>query len=175
MKQLKAMIFDYIDKNGITNEELKKLLFAIAKETTKTKHINRVVVLYLQNRTDFKDTLEDILQQAVLNFYTDKETAFKITMRYVYNQHTKRINNHYDVDTMETIDNGLYVEIDTEQVQERFARYNIQLDSKEKQEYYTHLIIRTEKNSKKRGGAFKDKRQREQTINKLKKLQIIEA
>lgn len=175
MQQLKAMIFDYINKNNITDVDLKKLLFSIAKETVKTKHINRLATLYLQNRTDFKDTLEDILQQAVLNFYTDKEMAYKMTMRYIYNQHTKRINYHYDIDTMETIDNGLFVEIDTEQVQERFSYYNIQLNTKEKQDYYTHLLIRTEKNSKKRGGAFKDKRQREQTINKLKKLQIIEA
>lgn len=173
MEQLKAMIFEYINKNSITDDELKKLYFALAKETAKTKNINRLCLLYLNNMQNFYSTLEDILQQATLNYfeYLDINIAYKETQKYVYNQHTKRQDNHTDVENVEHL---LLTEIDAEHVQETFASYTIKLDSKDKAEYYKSLILRTEKNLKsKQQRVFTSSRQKQQTLNKLQKMQII--
>ena len=131
------------------------------------------MLLYLNNAKDFTDTLDDVLQQAVLNYYEylDIDIAYKNTQKYIYNQHTKRQNNHTDIDTIEHL---LYTDIDTEQVQDTFTRYEIKLDTKEKAEYYKSLVLRTENNLKsKRQQVFTSSRQKQQTITKLQKLQII--
>lgn len=171
MNDLKRMIFEYINNNRITDEEMQKLLFAIAKETANSKNINRLVWLYLNNeRETFKTILEDALQQAILFYLEKQETAYKKTMSYIYKQYVSpRLYNapleHYEAE--------LSIEIDKKQVQASFTQYNIKLDTKEKQQYYKSLIIQADGNLQKSQRVFANGRQKKQAINKLKELQII--
>lgn len=173
MEGLKKLIFNYIDKNNITNEDLKKLLFAIAKDTAKTKAINYLCWLYLKTETNtFKDILEDTLQQAVVEFYTDKELAYKNTMAYIYKTYTSQIRKN----TITSIDNvNINCGLNGSNQKHYIKTYTIRQDTKEQAEYYNHLIDIYYKNSERGKGVFKDKTQKQQVINKLQKLQMIEA
>ena len=176
MEQLKAMIFEQMNKLQIENTEENKdiytLVFGIFKENVKTKQINPCVWLYLNNDyNSFSYILQDILMQAITEHYTDTTTAYKNTLKYVY-------HNYYKTQTrqrpLEHYENEITTTIDTEQVQQTFASYTIKLDTKDKQEYYKSLVLRTEKNLKsKQQRVFTSSRQKQQTINKLQKLQII--
>ena len=172
MKKLKSLIFKELEKNNVTNEEIQKLVFGIFKESVKTKQLNPAVWLYLNNSIDsFETILEDIVHQTLCEYYTDKETAFKNMYKYIYytyyrTQTTTRPIEYYETETS--------ISIDHYTVQQTYKTYEIRLDSVEKQAYYTNLLLRTQKNSKKRGGVFKDNRQKQKTINQLKRLQIID-
>lgn len=177
MKQLKAMIFEQMNKlqieNTENNKELYTLVFGIFKENAKTKQINPCVWLYLNNDYNaFSYILEDIISQVITEFYTDKETAFKNVFKYVYHQYYKTQTRNRPIEHYE---NEITTTIDTDTVQEQFNYYNIKLNTKEQQDYYKHILLRSINNSKKRGGVFKDKKQRQKTINQLRRLQIIEA
>lgn len=200
MEQLKAMIFkelqaeqkkrqmefegvpieeylkldtEYIfDELTVYDNDFKQLIFGIFKENAKTKQINPAVWLYLNNDTNsFKYILQDILQECYTNYLENKDTAYKMTMRYIYHTYYKtqtrqRPLEHYEQELSTTID--------TEQVQDTFKYYNVKLDTKDKQEYYKSIVLRTYENlHKKQKRVFTSTRQKEQTINKLQKLQII--
>lgn len=181
MKQLKAMIFDLLAEKqlgelktscNIFTEEFKRLIFGLFKENAHTRQINPAVWLYLNNdSSSFRLILEDIFQECYKNYLENKETAYKNTMKYVYNQYYKRqVRNrpieHHEQELATTLDNNT--------VNERFTSYSLKLDTKEKQEYYKSLVIRTYNNlHQKQKRVFTSTRQKEQTINKLQKLQII--
>ena len=102
VNNIKKMIFDYINKNNITKEDLIKLFFAVAKDSIKTKQINPLTQLYYRHTKDFKDILEDILQECYLEYMQDIETAYKNTMKYIYNTYFKAsVNNNKTCDLQE--------------------------------------------------------------------------
>lgn len=176
MEQLKKMIFEQMKKlqieNTKENEELYTLVFGIFKENAKTKQINPATWLYLNNDVNsFKYILDDIISQAITEYYTDTTTAYKNTLKYIY-------HNYYKTQTrqrpLEHYENEVTTTIDDEQTQASFNYYNIKLDTKEKQEYYKSIVLRTYDNlHKKQKRVFTSTRQKQQTINKLQKLQII--
>lgn len=176
MKQLKAMIFEQMNKlqieNTKENQELYTLVFGIFRENAKTKQINPCVWLYLNNDlTSFSYILEDITQQTITEYYENKETAFKNVFRYVYQQYYKTQTRQRPIDYHEK---ELFTTIDIEQVQERFSYYKLKLDTQEQRDYYKSLLLRTYDNlHKKQKRVFTSIRQKEQTIAKLQKLQII--
>lgn len=177
MEQLKRLIFEQMNKlqieNTKENTELYTLVFGIFKENAKTKQINPCVWLYLNNDyNSFSYILQDIIQQCITEYYTDTTTAYKNTLKYVYNQYYKTQTKNRPIEHYEQ---ELSTTIDTEQVNEHFTYYNIKLDTQEKAEYYKQLVLRTQTNLSKRQQVFTSKRQKEQTLNKLNKLQIIEA
>jgi len=85
MNNIKKMIFDYINANDITEDEIKKLFFAIAKESIKTRQVNPLTQLFYKHTQDFKDILDDILQECYMEYMQDMEKAYKNTMKYIYN------------------------------------------------------------------------------------------
>ena len=176
MEQLKAMIFEQMNKlqieNTKENKDLYILVFGIFKENIKTKQSNPCVWLYLNNdATSFSLILQDILMQCITEYYTDKDTAYKNTLKYVYNQYFKTQTRQRPLEYHE---NELQTTMDAEQVQETFASYTIKLDTKDKQEYYKSIVLRTYNNlQQKQKRVFTSIRQKQQTIDKLKKLQII--
>lgn len=173
MEGLKKMIFNYIDKNNITEEELQKLLFAIAKDTAKTKAINYLCWLYLKyEQHTFTTILEDVLQEAVANYYTEPTTAYKETMHYIYTTYTKQVKK----DTITSIED-ITVACGLNGYKEKhyIKNYTINTSTQEQKEYYDYIIERTEKNLQTKKQVFQSNRQKEQTINKLNKLNILEA
>jgi len=85
MNNIKKMIFDYINANDITEDEIKKLFFAIAKESIKTRQVNPLTQLFYKHTQDFKDILDDILQECYMEYMQDMEKAYKNTMPYTQN------------------------------------------------------------------------------------------
>ena len=176
MVQLKAMIFAELQKLNIKNtkenKELYTLVFGIFKENAKIKQINPATWLYLNNDLhSFSSILEDILQETIKNYYIDKDTAYKNTLKYIYHQYFKTQTRNRPIEYHES---DLVTTIDSEQVQESFTSYEIKLDTIEKQKYYKSIVLRTYNNlHKKQKRVFTSIRQKEQTINKLQKLQII--
>lgn len=171
MEQVKAMIFNYINKNNLKDEELHKLLFGIAKETGKTKAINYICWLYLNNNYDtFKDILEDILQEATTNYYTDTNTAYKNTMNYIYRTYTRQVKYHTKQDIN---DITVATNIANDRPKHYYTSYQIITDTKEQKDYYNELVERTEKNLEKAKRVFIGSKQKPQTINKLQKLKMI--
>lgn len=176
MEQLKRLIFEQMNKlqieNTKENQELYTLVFGIFKENAKTKQINPCVWLYLNNDyNSFSYILQDILQQAITEHFTDTTTAYKNTLKYVYNQYYKTQTRQRPLEYHE---NEITTTIDTEQVTEHFTSYEIKLDTEAKKEYYKSIVLRTYENlNKKQKRVFTSTRQKEQTIAKLQKLQII--
>lgn len=176
MEQLKRMIFEQMNKlqieNTKENQELFTLVFGIFKENAKTKQINPCTWLYLNNDYNaFSYILQDILMQAITEYYENKETAYKNTLKYVY-------HNYYKTQTrqrpLEHYEQELFTTMDADTVQETFTSYEIKLDTQAKQEYYKSIVLRTYNNlQQKQKRVFTSTRQKEQTITKLQKLQII--
>ena len=163
------MIFDYINNNNITNEEMQQLLFAIAKETANSQQINRLVWLYMKHdRENFKTILEDALQQAILFYLEEEETAYKKTMGYIYKQYVSPCLYNAP---LEHYENELTVDYE----HQRRVRWNIThyFTKVEQKEYWRQLTIRTEQNYAKTKRLFTSIRQKEQTLNKLKKLEML--
>lgn len=164
MKQIKAMIFTYIQENHITNENLIKLLFGIAKEfkTAKEGKTNPVILLSLMNNIDtFYDILQDILQQCVLEYYTDNENAYKNTLKYIYNTYFKQGQKQKQIQYYKNIS------------QKTIPTITITLITDSQKNYWQELENRTYNNLQKYGRCFCGGRQKEQTIEKLKKLELI--
>lgn len=200
MKQLKSMIFEVLQMEqkkrlmeieGITSEEyaklnteyiyeeltiydndFKQLIFGIFKENAKTKQINPAVWLYLNNdNNSFKYILEDIFHECYCNYLEDSEMAYKNTMKYIYNTYYKTQTRQRPLEHHE---NEIITTIDDEQTQASFNYYSIKLDSKEKADYYKSILLRTYDNlHKKQKRVFTSTRQKQQTLDKLKKLQMI--
>ena len=176
MEQLKRMIFTELQKLSIENtkenEELYTLIFGIFKENAKTKQINPAVWLYLNNDlTSFSYILEDIISQCITEYFTDATTAYKNTLKYIYHTYYKTQTRQRP---LEHYENEITATIDDDTVQASFKYYNIKLDTKEKQDYYNSIVLRTYDNlHKKQKRVFTSTRQKQQTINKLQKLQII--
>lgn len=164
MEQLKAMIFTYIKENQITNEKLIQLLFGICKEfkTAKEGKTNPIILLYLMNNIDtFYDILQDILQTCVCEYYTDYEKAYKNTMKYVYNTYFKQAQKE--------LQKQFYKNITSRTI----APITITLITEEQKQTWQELENRTYYNLQKRQQVFTSTKQKQQTINKLQKLNII--
>lgn len=172
MNNIKKMIFDYIDSNDITEEETRKLLFAIAKDTIKTKQINPITQLYYKHIKDFSYILDDIMQQAMLEYMLDSEKAYKNTMKYIYNTYFKaETNNNKTCDLQELEKTEHITTIYYESTTNIQAYFNIQTDLQ--RNYIDKLLQRTSENLYKDKKVFTSGRQKEQTINKLRKLDLI--
>ena len=166
------MIFGYINTNDITEEELIKLFFALAKDTIKTKQINPLTQLYYRHTKDFKDILDDILQECYLEYMQDIETAYKNTMKYIYNQYFKaETNNNKTCDLQELEKTEHITTIYYTSKANIQAYFNLQTDLQ--RSYIDSLLKRTNENLYKDKKVFTSGRQKTQTINKLKKLDII--
>lgn len=169
MNDLKRMIFDYINTNNITNEDLQMLLFAIAKETANTNNINRLVWLYMKHdRDNFKMILDDALQQAILFYLEEQETAYKKTMSYIYKQYVSPCLYNAPLENYEN-------ELTYEESNHRRCSWNIThyFTKVEQKEYWQQLTLRTEQNYARTKRLFTSTRQKEQTLNKLKKLDML--
>lgn len=166
------MIFNYINKNGITEVELQKLFFAIAKDSIKTKQINPLTQLYYRHTKDFNDILEDILQECYLEYMQDIEKAYKNTMKYIYNTYFKAsVNNNKTCDLQELEKTEHITTIYYESKTNIQAYFNLQTDLQ--RSYVDSLLKRTSENLYKEKKVFTSGRQKAQTLSKLKKLDII--
>lgn len=164
MQQLKAMIFNYIKQNNITNEDLIKLLFGIGKEfkTARQGKTNPIILLYLMNNiTQFNDILEDILQTCICEYYDDCDNAYKNTMKYVYDTYFKQGQKQKQIQYYKNI------------TQKTIPTITITLITNEQKEYWQDLENRTYNNLNKTKRVFTSTRQKEQTINKLHKLDLM--
>lgn len=164
MEQLKAMVFEYIKQTNITNENLIKLLFGICKEfkTAKEGKTNPIILLYLMNKIDaFYDILHDILQTCVCEYYADSDNAYKNTLKYVYNTYFKQTQVQKQIQYYKNITNKTIPTI------------TITLITNEQKEYWQELENRTYNNLNRVKKVFINGRQKEQTINKLHKLDLI--
>lgn len=164
MKQIKAMIFTYIHENHITNEDLIKLLFGVCKEfkTSKESKTNPVILLSFRNKIDaFYDILNDILQQCVFEYYEDSENAYKNTLKYVYDTYFKQNQKQNQIQYYKNIS------------QKTVPTITITLITEAQKTYWNELENRTYNNLTKYGRCFCGGRQKEQTIEKLKKLELL--
>lgn len=170
MEQVKRMIFNYTNENGLANNtEFVKLAFAIFKETTHTKRINPFVWLYLNNNYDaFKLILEDILQQLYMLYLEDSEKAFSNIYTYAFSTY---YNPQANNEPLENYENELTVD----KVHSRSCSWRVthNLNTKIQKEYYKSLVTRTTKNLQTRKQVFTSKKQKEQTLKKLASLGII--
>lgn len=172
MNNIKKMIFNYINKNGITEVELHKLFFAIAKDSIKTKQINLLTQLYYRHTKDFNDILEDILQECYLEYMQDIEKAYKNTMKYIYNTYFKaETNNNKTCDLQELEKTEHITTIYYTSKANIQAYFNMQTDLQ--RSYVDSLLKRTSENLYKEKKVFTSGRQKTQTVSKLKKLDII--
>ena len=172
MNNIKKMIFGYINKNDITEVELQKLFFAIARDSVKTKQINPLTQLYYRHTKDFEDILEDIMQECYLEYMQDIETAYKNTMKYIYNTYFKaETNNNKTCDLQELEKTEHITTIYYESKANIQAYFNLQTDLQ--RSYVDNLLKRTSENLYKDKKVFTSGRQKSQTINKLHKLDII--
>lgn len=172
MNNIKKMIFGYINENDITEEDLIKLFFTIAKESVKTKQINPLTQLFYMHTQDFKDILEDILQECYMEYMQDIEKAYKNTMKYIYNTYFKaETNNNKTCDLQELEKTENITTIYYESKANIQAYFNLQTDLQ--RSYVDSLLKRTSENLYKDKKVFTSGRQKEQTINKLHKLDII--
>ena len=172
MNNIKKMIFDYINANDISEDEIKKLFFAIAKESIKTRQVNPLTQLFYKHTKDFKDILDDILQECYLEYMQDMEQAYKNTMKYIYNTYFKASTNNNTTQDLQELEKTehlttIYYESKTN-IQ---AYFNIQTDLQKS--YLDSLLERTNNNLYNTKRVFTSTRQKDQTINKLKKLDII--
>jgi len=172
MNNIKKMIFDYINANDITEDEIKKLFFAIAKESIKTRQVNPLTQLFYKHTQDFKDILDDILQECYMEYMQDMEKAYKNTMKYIYNTYFKAITNNNTTQDLQELEKkehltNIYYESKTN-IQ---AYFNIQTDLQKS--YLDSLLERTNNNLYNTKRVFTSTRQKEQTLSKLKKLDII--
>ena len=167
MEQLKAMIFQKIKQNNIQDEELQKLLFGLFKENAKTKQLNPLVWLYFNN-TDFNDILKDIIIEAIANYYEDPQTAYKQTFKYVYKQYYKPQTTNRPLEQHEN-------ELLHEEDNHRRCSWNIThyYTKVEQKEYWNSITLRTYNNLQTHKKVFINGRQKQQTLNKLKKLNMI--
>lgn len=164
MEQLKAMIFNYIKQNNITNENLIKLLFGICKEfkTAKQGKTNPIILLYLMNNIDtFYDILQDILQTCVCEYYSNESTAYKNTLKYVYNTYFKQTQKQKQIQYYKNI------------TSKTIPTITITLITEDQKSYWQELENRTYNNLVKTKRVFTSTRQKEQTKQKLQKLKII--
>ena len=170
MEQVKRMIFNYTNDNGLANDiEFVKLAFAIFKETTHTKRINPFVWLYLNNNYNaFSLILEDILQELYMLYLEDSEKAFGNIYTYAFNTYYNPQANNEPLDQHEN-------ELTTDKIHQRSCRWRIthNLNTKIQKEYYKSIVTRTARNLHSRKQVFASSRQKEQTLNKLKQLGII--
>ena len=172
MNNIKKLIFNYINDNNIDNDDVKKLLFALAKDTVKTKQINPLTQLFYNHTKDFEYILDDILQQAILESLLDLEKAYKNTMHYIYNTYFKATtNNNKTCDLTELEKTEHITTIYYESTTNIQTYFNIQTDLQ--RNYIDNLLQRTSENLYKDKKVFTSGRQKDQTLNKLKKLNII--
>jgi len=174
MKQVKRMIFEFVTNNNLTNEELIKLLFGIARETAHTQVINPIMQLYFSNNIEnFTDILYDILLECLTNYYENSEKAYKTTMKYIYSQYFKAQTNGNTTENLDTLEHK-------EALKPLYSHYNIKVtnyftvNTKEQIKYIDELIKRTQNNLINSKRVFTSTRQKNQTINKLKALKILE-
>jgi hypothetical protein len=171
MEQLKKMLFEQMKQEQETSETLysenfKRLLFGLFKENKIREQINPCVWLYLNNSYDtFTYILQDIFQECYCNYLDNQETAYKETMKYVYNQYYKTQCKHRPVEQHEQ---ETAVIIDYEYTQEHTSNVE-KITCKELQQYYIELLERTSKNLSKDKKVFINGRQKQQTITKLQK------
>lgn len=164
MNQLKAMIFNYIKQNNITNEDLIKLLFGIGKEfkTAKQGKTNPIILLYLMNNiTTFSDILEDILQTCICEYYSDYDNAYKNTLKYVYDTYFKQAQKQKQIQYYKNI------------TAKTIPTITITLITNEQKTYWNDLENRTYKNLNRVKKVFLNGRQKQQTINKLHQLDLL--
>ena len=170
MEQVKRMIFNYTNDNGLANDtEFVKLAFAIFKETTHTKRINPFVWLYLNNNYNaFSLILEDILQELYMLYLEDSEKAFGNIYTYAFNTYYNPMANNEPLENYEN-------ELTVDKVHSRACSWRVthNLNTKIQKEYYRALVTRTARNLHSRKQVFASSRQKQQTIDKLKKLGII--
>ena len=171
MEQVKRMIFNYTNDNGLANDtEFVKLAFAIFKETTHTKRINPFCWLYLNNNYDaFVLILEDILQQLYMLYLEDSAKAFSNIYTYAFKTYYNPQANNEPLQNYEN-------ELTVDKVHQRACRWRItkNLNTKIQKEYYKSIVARTTKNlNSKYKRVFLSAKQRDQTIAKLKQLNII--
>ena len=172
MNNIKKMIFDYINQNDITEENLIKLFFTIAKESAKTKQINPLTQLFYRHTKDFEDILEDILQECYLEYMQDSERAYKNTMKYIYNTYFKAETNQNKTCDLQELEKTEHITtIYYENKANIQAYFNLQTDLQ--RSYIDSLLKRTSENLYKERKVFTSGRQKAQTINKLHKLDII--
>lgn len=170
MEQVKRMIFNYTNDNGLANDtEFVKLAFAIFKETANTKRINPFVWLYLNNNYDaFTLILEDILQELYMLYLEDSEKAFSNIYTYAFKTYYNPMANNEPLQNYEK-------ELTVDKIHQRACRWRItrNLNTKIQKEYYKSIVIRTARNLKSHKRVFIGSKQKQQTLNKLKKLGII--
>lgn len=172
MNNIKKLIFNYINDNNIDDDEIKRLLFAIAKDTVKTRQLNPLTQLYYNHTKDFEYILQDILQQAMLESLLDLERAYKNTMKYIYSTYFKATtNNNKTCDLQELEKTEHITTIYYESTTNIQAYFNIQTDLQ--RNYIDNLLKRTSENLYKDKKVFTSGRQKDQTMSKLKKLDII--
>lgn len=171
MEQLKRMIFNYTNEIQVTNDaDFMTLIFGLFKENAKTKQINPCAWLYLNNDYNaFSLILEDIVQECYTLYLENKETAFKECYKYVfYTYYRPQTTNR----PIENYENDLTVD----KVHQRACRWRItrNINTMIQKEYYKSIVTRTAKNLKSHKRVFIGSKQKQQTINKLKQLGIID-
>ena len=177
MEQLKRMLFEQMKQEQETSDSLysenfKRLLFGLFKENKTKEQINPAVWLYLNNDYNaFSYILQDIFQECYTNYLENQETAYKQTMKYIYNQYYKTLCRYRPVEQHEQ---ETAVMIDYEYTQEAFTSKVDKITSKDLQKYYIDLLERTDKNLIKEKKVFTSGRQKTQTITKLQKSGLYE-
>ena len=167
--ELEAIEIDYFmeAEQIVYTEEFKRLIFGIFKENAKTKQLNPCVWLYLNNTAEaFKNILQDITQECYANYLEDKETAYKNTMKYVYNQYYKRALKTTPLEYAENI----AIE---EQENSTLTIKKLNLKSEKQKQIWQELEQKAYIRLKTKHKLFENTRQKQQAINKLIKYEII--
>lgn len=167
MEIIKKLIFSYIDKNNIKDNNLITLLFGTFKIYSYNSYVYLLYNKYKYNIDILKDVVEDILQETVTIFYEELYSLEDINLynkvqQYIYNTYIKSINR------------DMALEYYKRTTTKNTKIYDIKL-TKTQQKVWDSVVDRLNKyqSKHKNKGLFKDKKQKQQILNKLVEAQII--
>lgn len=167
MEIIKKLIFNYIDRNNIQNKELITLMFGTFKIYSYNSYIYLLYNKYRYNIDILNDIVEDILQEIVTIFY---EELYDLKDTNLYNKVQQYIYNNY----IKSINRDIALEYYRRTTTKNSKVYDIKL-TKSQQKVWDNVVDRLNKyqSKHKNKGLFKDKKQKQQIMNKLIEAQII--